>query len=146
MEQYEQRIRVGPSPNGRGVFSITSLATREILGPIRGTVIVDAGYGSDYCMEIGNRSALEPTPPFRYLNHSCHPNCSLVELHVEYIDGNSGFELWLKVVEDIGPGEELTIDYAWPAWNAMRCRCGSAECRGWIVAANEVCKITPDNP
>jgi len=28
-----------------------------------------------YCMDIGNGRVLEPHAPFRYVNHSCEPNC-----------------------------------------------------------------------
>ena len=30
----------------------------------------------------------------------------------------------------------MTIDYAWPADSAIRCQCGSENCRGWIVASD----------
>ncbi len=35
-------------------------------------------------------------------------------------------------------GEELTIDYGWPAEVAIPCLCGSRHCRGWIVDPDEV--------
>ena len=72
----------------------------------------DSQYESDYCMELGDHSALEPAPPFRYVNHSCHPNCGLIELERE--EDADRPRLWLKVEADIAPDEELTIDYAWP--------------------------------
>jgi uncharacterized protein len=145
MSDYEHGVSVRPSQNGRGVFSIRSFETHEVVGPILGAVIDDADYESDYCMAIGASSALEPDPPFRYLNHSCRPNCSLVEYEVDRANGSTDFELWLEVEQDIAPGEELTIDYAWPAWAATPCRCGSADCRKWIVAADELGKIVPAN-
>jgi uncharacterized protein len=146
MEYCQPNVRVGPSRNGLGVFAVRSFAVREIVGPIRGDIFDDAEYESDYCMEIGDGAALEPAPPFRYLNHSCHPNCSLVEFETEFASHGSDCELWLKVEQNIGPGEELTIDYAWPAWTAIPCRCGSADCRKWIVAADEVDSVALKNP
>lgn len=113
-----------------------SFAVHEIVGQVQGTVIDDAEYESDYCMEIGDHSALEPAPPFRYLNHSCRPNCALIEMQVEYEDGTGGPELWLKVERDIAPGEQMTIDYAWPVAHATPCSCGCHNCRKWIVAAD----------
>ena len=113
-------------------------AAHEVLGPITGTVIDDPKYESDYCMEIGEHSALEPGPPFRYVNHSCHPNCALVEVESDQVDGtDDDRQLWLETLSEIGPGEQITIDYAWPAWAAIPCHCGSPECRGWIVAAEQ---------
>jgi hypothetical protein len=41
----------------------------------------------------------------------------------------------------IQPGQELTIDYAWPANAAIPCLCQSKSCRGWIVAAKELRKL-----
>lgn len=139
MELLYQGVRVGPSPLGLGVFSIRSYAVHELIGPIQGDVIDDPHYQSDYCMEIGEHSALEPDSPFRFVNHSCLPNCGLLEVE----SGASGpGELWLEVLRDILPGEQLTIDYAWPAWAAIPCRCGCPQCRGWIVAAGEQLRIT----
>ncbi len=47
-------------------------------------------------------------------------------------------EIWVESTRDILPGEELTIDYAWPADRASKCLCGSESCRGWIVAPEEL--------
>jgi uncharacterized protein len=141
MEYPEHGVRVGPSRHGLGVFSLRSFAIRQFVGQIEGTLIDDVQYESDYCMEIGDHSALEPAPPFRYLNHSCHPNCALVELEVEYERDTDVSELWLKAERAIAPGEPMTIDYAWPAWTATPCRCGCPDCRKWIVAADELGQI-----
>lgn len=84
----DEGVRVGPSPNGLGVFSVRSFGQREMLGPIQGTVLDDPLYESNYCMELGDYSVLEPSAPFRYMNHSCHPNCALVELEIEHEDGS----------------------------------------------------------
>ncbi|MDR2643758.1 MAG: SET domain-containing protein-lysine N-methyltransferase [Planctomycetaceae bacterium] len=47
-------------------------------------------------------------------------------------------EIWVEALRDILPGEQLTIDYAWPAERAIKCQCGCKNCRGWIVTANEL--------
>ena len=86
-------------------------------------------------MELGERT-LEPAAPFRFLNHSCQPNCALVldEEEEEAEDGTpAGASLWLEVLREIPAGEQLTIDYGWPAESAIPCKCGAARCRGWIV-------------
>ena len=36
------------------------------------------------------------------------------------------------------PGDELTIDYAWEAEAAIPCLCAAENCRGWIVAIEEL--------
>lgn len=144
MKYGEQGVRVGPSFHGLGVFSLREFASNELLGPIAGTLMEDARYESDYCMALGDDSALEPDPPFRYLNHSCHPNCALIEL--DRPNGAAGLELWLKVQAAIAPGEQMTIDYAWPAETAVPCHCGCADCRRWIVAAEELDQVSCTPP
>jgi hypothetical protein len=135
----KDHVRVGLSRNGIGVFSLQAFHAGQRIGPIEGTLMEDPDYESDYCMELGKDHALEPDAPFRFVNHSCHPNCSLVEIEIEYEDGTAGpSELWLEAEAEIEPGDEMTIDYAWPARSAIPCHCGSPDCRGWIVAAKEL--------
>ena len=42
--------------------------------------------------------------------------------------------VWLEILSEIALGEQMTIDYASPADEAIPCLCGAASCRGWIVA------------
>ena len=51
----------------------------------------------------------------------------------DLFDDDADAEIWVESVHDILPGEELTIDYAWPADRAVKCLCGKPRCRGWIV-------------
>ena len=135
-------VCVGPSPVGRGVFARREFPQREVIGRIRGAIIRDAWYESDYCMAIDADSVLEPDSPFCYLNHSCAPNCAWFIAEEE--DGESNRpdpQLLLYATRDIAAGDELTIDYAWPAERAIPCLCGAANCRGWIVASEETFQI-----
>lgn len=130
-----KKVTVEPARHGLGVFAERRLSARAYVGRIRGEVVADPEHSSDYCMDLGGGLALEPAPPFRFLNHSCTPNCLLVLVQVEYEDGSpTEAEIWLEAERDIAPGEELTIDYGWPVESAMPCDCGSPNCRGWIVA------------
>lgn len=138
-------VRVGPAAYGLGVFSLRHFAVGEWIGPIEGTVIDDPRYESEYCMELGNESALEPIFPFRYLNHSCRPNCEIVELEIDRQGCGHGV-LWLEVMAEIAVGEQVTIDYAWPAWAAIPCGCGALECRGWIVSKEDLGRLAPNSP
>jgi SET domain-containing protein len=65
--------------------------------------------------------------PARWLNHSCDPNCE-----AELIEGR----IWIVARRDIVPEEEITFDYGYDAdgYTAHPCRCGSANCAGFIVA------------
>ncbi|MEN6498785.1 MAG: SET domain-containing protein [Thermoguttaceae bacterium] len=143
MDFRDECVRVGPSACGLGVFSLRAFQNHELIGPIAGTVVDDPLYASEYCMAIGEYAALEPAAPFRYMNHSCHPNCALVELEIEREDGSTApAELWVETLDTIAPGEQLTIDYGWPAEVAIPCRCGCADCRGWVVADDDLDRIT----
>jgi uncharacterized protein len=141
VEYCEHGVRVGPADFGLGVFSLRAFAAQEVIGPIVGQIYDGVDYESDYCMALGVASALEPDAPFRFLNHSCRPNCSLLEFEIEYDDGTDGSELWLSAEKDIESGEQMTIDYGWPAESAIPCGCGSSECRKWIVAADELSRV-----
>jgi uncharacterized protein len=73
---------------------------------ITGQVIDDPSYSSRYCIDLGEGRSLEPDPPGAFLNHSCDPNCELVNA-----DDDDG-RIELRATRDIAAGEELTIDYA----------------------------------
>jgi uncharacterized protein len=80
--------------------------------------VIDAGVG-------GNEA--------RYFNHSCEPNCEAL------IDQR---RVYLEALRTIAAGEELTYDYrlqrgagATAEWETRyACRCGSAACRGTMLA------------
>ena len=145
-DHHEQGVRVGPSAYGLGVFALREFLPREVLGPIAGRVFQDDLYESDYCMELGEAGCIEPAPPFRFLNHSCQPNCRLLEIEVARRDGPPRAELWLSVEIALAPGEQMTIDYGWPAEHAVPCHCGSPSCRRWIVAAEELDEVRARHP
>ena len=69
----------------------------------------------------------------RFINHSCDPNCDAI---IE--DGR----IWIETIRDVQVGEELAYDYAYvleerhtpAAKRRFPCHCGSANCRGTILA------------
>jgi hypothetical protein len=124
---------------GRGVFARRAFRALQIVAEIRGAVIREVGYESDYCMCLGDGTVLEPTAPFCYLNHSCEPNCVwFVEPRWDEEAGRETPEVLLQALVDIHAATELTIDYSWPADSAIECHCGGQRCRGWIVAEDEL--------
>jgi hypothetical protein len=145
---YEKEgVRVSPSAHGLGVFSLRPFHGQQLIGRVAGEIQADPNYESDYCMELGSHLALEPAAPFRYLNHSCQPNCALVEIKARNPQPSGGkTELWVEALVEIDPGEQMTIDYAWPANGAIPCECGAVNCRGWIVAADERDQVDPARP
>ncbi len=127
-------VRIGWTSVGKGVFAEKDYHVNWVIGEILGDLINDPDYGSDYCIETQNGYSLEPYPPFRFLNHSCEPNCEFEWFDMEE-DGNnqSTQRLFLNAQKEIMVGEELTINYNWPAGEAIRCFCKAQRCRGWIV-------------
>lgn len=133
-----RRVYVDEATYGKGVFARRWIAEEEIIGRIQGKVIRDPDYTSDYCIEMIKHYTLEPAQPFCYLNHCCDPNCELVWVKVKNRKGKKSIRVLVEAIRDIAPGEQVTIDYAWPVEAAIPCGCGSPECRGWIVDEEEL--------
>jgi SET domain-containing protein len=135
MKVKRHPVRVANTRVGRGVFATERFRKGHVIGEVTGMIILDPDYtGSSYAIDLENGMTLEPGAPFRYLNHSCRPNSELI-LGDEDEEIKTGMpsRTWLRALAKIESGEELTIDYAWPADMAIPCECGSRQCRGWIV-------------
>lgn len=127
-------VRVKQTKIGRGVIANRRFAPAETVGIVRGRVIADADYGSDYAIDMGSGLSLEPSAPYRFLNHSCEPNCGLVVHEEEDDDGVIlSREVLLETLRPIQLGDELTIDYAWGPDSAIPCGCGVTSCRQWVI-------------
>lgn len=139
------RVKVAESKHcGLGVFAESSYQKGHAIGRALGE-LKPKGFRSDYCVEFGD-ATLEPYAPYRFLNHSCDPNCLFIEWTIDDYENENGapvLELWVHALKDILPGEELTIDYGWDWQAAIPCRCGSPLCRGWICRPEELelCRI-----
>ncbi len=136
--------------HGNGVFALTDIAEGETLIEYKGEVIswkealrrhphdpsqpqhtfyfhIDDGHVIDGKVH-GNAA--------KWINHSCEPNCEADET-----DGR----VFIKALRDIPAGEELNYDYGlmidepytpellaeFPCW------CGSAQCRGTLLAPKD---------
>ncbi len=142
---WQSRVSIQTTPVGKGVFASRSFRKGQVVGLITGNVFSDTEYGSSYCIDLGNHRSLEPIEPFRFLNHSCEPNCQMFTVNDE------DESLQLCALRTIRPGEQLLIDYAWPADSAIECLCGTHSCRGWIVCPTELHLVKkrrrkPDEP
>jgi hypothetical protein len=133
MSAQRRGVRTGRVPYGLGVFATRNFVAGQVVAEVDGRLIRDANYSSDTCVDLGGPYVLEPDKPFRFLNHSCEPNCRflLVERDRSVVP-----TVFLETTRPVRRGEQLTIDYAWPAEDAIRCLCGSPRCRGWVVAAD----------
>ena len=143
-ERLARLLRVAPTHVGQGVFAARRLPAGIVIGEIKGEVFDDHPEDPSYCMELPSGKLLEPAAPLRFVNHSCDPNCELFYWFDED-EGPQEDRLWLQTIRCIEPGEELSIDYCWPADAAIPCRCGTAACRLWIVDPDER-HLLPDTP
>ncbi|MFM7207066.1 MAG: SET domain-containing protein [Planctomycetaceae bacterium] len=129
---HDRLLRIAETPVGRGVFARRRIPADTVLGEVRGTILDDHPDDSSYVMELPGGRLLDPSPPFRFVNHGCDPNCELFYWEAE--PGQAEEErLWIQTIRPIKADEELLIDYSWPADAAIPCRCGATACRGWIV-------------
>ena len=132
-------VRIGETRVGKGVFARRSYPICAAIGEITGEIIDDATYVSEYCFDIGDGLQLDPAAPFRFLNHSCEPNCEFdYFIDSEQLDDRHRMRVFLFALRNIHPGEELTIDYNWSATDAIPCRCQAPSCRGWVVGLNSM--------
>jgi hypothetical protein len=141
-----RKIRIEETSVGKGVFARRKLGADVVVGEILGEVLDEHPEDSSYCMELQSGRLLEPGPPLRFLNHSCEPNCELFYWVDEETDAPAEDRLWLQTLRPIVAGEEMTIDYCWPADAAIRCRCEAASCRGWVVDPEELSQIATSQP
>ena len=137
-------MKVKKSENGRGLFAKKDFAKDAVLGRIKGKVVSDEKQDPNYVMELSNDLLLIPKAPFRYVNHSCRPNCMLFDWEDDAPNPKTGAkDLYLATIRKVKSGAELTIDYSWPASLAIPCQCGSKKCRGYIVSEDEL-HLVPD--
>ena len=130
-------IRVRNSSIGRGVFARRRIRRGQIIGEVRGAIVRELSEDDQYYIALGPRVTLDPEPPFRFLNHSCQPNCALrLQMRSHRVP-----RLFVEALRTIHIGEELRNDYKWPAEGAVRCRCRAPLCRGWIVDRSELHKL-----
>ena len=137
-------VEVRASAVGKGVFAIAPIEAGEAIDEVVGKIFSDPDYSSDYCIDLGGDYSLEPVAPYRFLNHSCEPNAELIQ-HASPVAGGIA-SMWLYSTRAIAPGDEITIDYSWPACAAIACLCGSPKCRGWIVDPAELKQLKGKKP
>jgi len=122
-----EKIFVGNTPLGRGVFAKVPIEPRETIFYLTGKLIrfdeaVNLAEG-EYTIQIDRELYVDPRSPARYLNHSCEPNAGFVE------------EIRLVAIRQLLPGEEIRFDYSTTMleryWE-LECRCGAPRCRGLV--------------
>ena len=130
-------LRIGRTSVGKGVFATKKIPFATCIGEIEGIIHDYSSWESRYSFDLEDGRQLEPKAPFRYVNHSCQPNCNFQVVDFRDLQSISPAppdpRILLYASGEIWVGEELTIDYNWPLDFAIRCRCKAEKCRGWIV-------------
>ena len=93
----------------------------------------------------GGRPLPGTDAPFRFVNHSCEPNCRFKWFDITAQgDSSPQRRVFLLTLLEIEKGQQFTIDYRWPPAMAIPCRCGEATCRRWIVAEEDLQQLLLD--
>ncbi len=128
------KLGVRPSAiTGRGLFAGSTIPARAKIGEFEGEVITirearrrARGRKIVAIVELPAK-AIDATTTrrgFRYINHSCAPNTftRLTAHRAEFY-----------ALRRIPAGVELTVDYGLSHHDGLLpCRCGAAQCRGWL--------------
>ncbi|GAA3587881.1 hypothetical protein GCM10022419_082690 [Nonomuraea rosea] len=119
--------------HGTGLVAVEQIRQGEVVMRIGGQVITDETLArlvppySSLTVEEGRHLLLDPAHPVRYGNHSCDPS-------LWHDDATT-----VVARHDLGPGQELTIDYAThtgvESWS-MACHCGSPLCRRTVTGGD----------
>lgn len=130
------KTAVGDSPiHGRGLFAVEPIAPGEIVAVKGGHVLTAETWEQleprlgPADIQVAEDLFIAPTRPedrhgaMLYTNHSCDPNIAIAG------------QIVFVAMREIGPGEELTHDWATTddLDYTMTCRCGSEVCRGTIT-------------
>ena len=135
-------VKVLDAQVGLGVYAARSYPRQSVIGEIKGEIFANPYEGTNYTFEANEGFQLEPIEPFRYLNHSCLPNCEFDWIEQPAANGQPAKAgLFLISLRDIFCEEEFTIDYRWPAAHAIQCQCKEPLCRGWVVDPSELDKL-----
>lgn len=77
---------------------------------------------------------------FRFINHSCQPNCT-----VEMWTVGRRTRVGVFTTKDISSGEELCFDYKWKRSSRAptKCHCGTSVCRGYleVISSEELALV-----
>ena len=78
------------SPNGKGVYAQKAIKKDSVVGQVQGEITTSDERDPRYLMELDGDNLLIPKGTFRYLNHSCNPNCELFCWEDEELDPEEG--------------------------------------------------------
>lgn len=123
---------------GKGLFTTRAFRAGQVIAVVEGRHVREPNpEREEFYMDFGAEGVLEPFAPYRYLNHSCEPNC---ELQIEEFDDDVP-EISIVALRRIKAGEQLSNDYGWPPTDPVPCFCGTPSCRDWIVSPEDLPRV-----
>ncbi len=112
--------------HGLGIMAGEDIKKGEMIQPIKGKIKFLTVKSKEDSLSypdwigIAKNQWIDPEKPFKFINHSCNPNC-----------GVRG-RVCITAIKNIKEGEEITIDYSIiegdELWE-MQCNCGEKNCR-----------------
>ena len=123
MLQLDTYAVLGASPHGAAVLAVQELPSGTPVLLLTGTL---THLPDTYTIQIGTHThLLLDGQLWRYLNHSCAPNCRI------------DFSTWtLATTRSIQGNEELTFNYLTTEWDMIApfaCQCGALHCYGCVA-------------
>ena len=123
MPRLDTCVISGASPHGKAVIAVQELAPGTLVFQLTGTL---THLPDTYTIQIDAHTHLLPDDQlWRYLNHSCAPNCRI------------DFNTWtLVTTQAIQCNAELTFNYLTTEWEMVApfaCRCGTPHCYGVVA-------------
>ncbi len=133
------KVEIRETPLGNGVFARRAFQPGEMILDGWGPVTPER---SKYTIQIDHDLHVVPPIPLRYLNHSCEPNCGL-------LNRLGGERLEVHALRPIDANEELTLDYETfeLEFEALTgpCLCGKSACRGSLGGYKEMSESLREN-
>jgi uncharacterized protein len=109
--------------SGNGVFANQNIKKGTLIEDMKGKIVPDneeshKKYNLNYMCPISKNECLLIKTNGKYINHSCDPNCGIVD------------SIKIVAIKDIKKDEEISVDYDTIEYEwEMKCNCGSAICR-----------------
>ena len=113
---------------GKAVYAQRAIVREEVV--IASQLVEIIPQRNKYSLQLGENHILIDEPGI-FVNHSCEPNCILVENQYGAFD--------FIACRPISCREEITFDYESiesEITSFQQCHCGSAKCRGFMKNKN----------
>ena len=106
--------------DGSVVFAKENIGKGKVVLQFKGLKVINKS--GIHTLQIGPYKHLLVNEPWRYVNHSCNPNCGIND------------RVKLVAMRNIERDEEITFDYAMSELEMrMECQCDSRNCRKSIT-------------